>query len=203
MPNLASGIACLGPSTLASAALILSIVANSRCHLVDYSADEEDDTRLDQFLNPSSFGLWCYEAQNGDKYDTRDYDFDSKFEAARGLGTTVIVLGWIIWSFYLLASCKRFPPKIFMLIGFLCICTSLFQGLVFLVYKSYPCDDDACSLGTGGRCAISATVFWFFAGTMSCASGKKAEEAAPEAQQEDEKHDITDGAQQEEDETEE
>ena len=106
----------------------------------------------------------------------RDVDVDSKFEAARGLGTTVMVFGWTIWIFYLLASCKRFGPKVFMFVGLLCILNTLFQGLVFLIFKSVVCTF-GCSPGTHGKCAISAIVFWFLAGLTSFGAGKELEEA--------------------------
>jgi hypothetical protein len=180
---------------------MLSIFANSRCNMIDYSLPDQDGGGFfGEPLTPRSFGLWCYEAQNGNKYDTRDTELDSKFEAARGLGTTVMVLGWLIFCFYLIASCKRFPPKAFMMIGFLCVCTSFFQGLVFLVNKSEVCEIGSCSLGTGGRCGISAIVFWFLAGATSCASGKEAEDARqddePEAVQQDKQEDDTEAVQQ-------
>ena len=67
----------------------------------------------------------------------------------------------------------------------MCILTCLFQGLVFLVFKSELCDGDmfrGCSLGVGGKCGISATVFWFLAGISSCAAGKKEDDNAPVAE---------------------
>jgi hypothetical protein len=98
-------------------------------------------------------------------------------------GTTTLCLGFCVWVFYLVASCVRFGPGPFKLIGFLCILCCLFQGLVFLVFKSDKiCGDfTGCSLGVGGKCGISATVFWFLAGLFSCAAGKKKDDDVPEA----------------------
>jgi hypothetical protein len=171
---------------IASIALILSIFANSRCNLVDL-----DDNHFLRLLKPTpdSVGLWCFEATNGGDYDITNRDLGNKFDAARGLGTTALVLGFLIWIFYLVAVCVRFGPTPFKLIGGLCILTCLFQGLVFLVFKSELCDGDfrGCSLGVGGKCGISATVFWFLAGISSCAAGKKEDDDAPVAEVRDDK----------------
>lgn len=169
---------CFGPSTIASIALILSLFANSRCYLVDI--DDNSVLRLIQ-PEPDSLGLWCFEATNGDNYDITNRNLGSKFDAARGLGTTTLVLGFCIWIFYLVAVCIRFGSGPFRLIGGLCILTCMFQGLVFLVFKSNACEGDfvGCSLGVGGKCGVSATVFWFLAGIFSCAAGKKNDDDAP------------------------
>jgi hypothetical protein len=156
--------------------------------------DLDEDNVLRLLVRPSrepdSVGLWCYEATNGDKYDISDLDVGSKMDAARGLGTTTLVLAICIWVFYLVASCKRFGPGAFKLIGGLCILNCMFQGLVFLVFKSDKiCDDDllGCSLGTGGKCGVSAVVFWFLAGIFSFGAGKEEEDDAPAEPAHDEK----------------
>jgi len=134
----------------------------------------------------TSFGLYCYTATNGVWYDTRDLKLDSKFEAARALGTTTLALGFCVWLFYLFAGCCRFGPMSFKIIGFFCFCCTIFQGLVFLVKKSIVCSS-WCGLDTGGNCAIAATVLWFISSSMSCAAGKAPEEegAAEEVAEED------------------
>jgi hypothetical protein len=183
----ASGILCFGPSTIASIALILSLFANSRCYLVDI--DEDSFLRFIR-PEPDSVGLWCFEATNGDNYDITNRSLGSKMDAARGLGTTTLVLGFCIWIFYLVAVCVRLGPGPFKMIGGLCILTCLFQGLVFLVFKSEVCDGDnrGCSLGVGGKCGVSATVFWFLAGIFSCAAGKKDDDGdAPVVEAHDDK----------------
>lgn len=137
-------------------------------------------------FEPTSFGLYCYTAANGVLYDTRNIDFDSKFNAARALGTTTLALGFCVWLFYLFAGCCRFGPMAFRLAGLFCFCCTVFQGLVFLVKKSVVCSS-WCGLDTGGNCAIAATVLWFVASNMSCAAGKKPEEATAEEEVDAEK----------------
>lgn len=172
-----SGVFCCGPTLFASAALILSIFANSRCYLLRLTQSNELFVGFP--TQPKSIGLWCFEANNGVDYNLRSYNFDSKYEAARALGTTTMCFGWLIWLFYLFAGCVRFPPIAFRIIGFFCICNTLFQGLVFLVKKSDVCET-GCGLDTGGRCAIAATVFWFIAGLSSCGAGKPPPQAREE-----------------------
>jgi hypothetical protein len=172
---------------IASIAFILSLFATSGCYLVDL---DEDSVLRSVRPQPDSVGLWCYEATNGNRYDISGLNLGSKIDAARGLGTTTVILGILIWVFYLVASCKRFGPGAFKLIGGLCILNSMFQGLVFLVFKSDKiCDGDdlGCSLGTGGKCGVSAVVFWFLAGIFSFGAGKEQEEDAPAAPTHDEK----------------
>jgi len=173
MPSLASGLACIGPSTFTSIALILSIFANSRCNLVKLT----DAFPGDLAIEPTALGLWCFEDSFGNSWDARSYDGDNKFEAARGLGTSVLVFGWIMLIFYLFASCKPFPPLWFRVIGLFGVINCLLQGLVFLVYKSKVCAN-GCSLDTGGRCAVAAIVFWFIAGLTSCGVGKVPEDSS-------------------------
>jgi len=135
-------------------------------------------------IQAQSFGLWCYTANNGVLYSTQGIELDSKFEAARGLGTATLALGFCVWLFYVFAGCCRFGPTTFRIVGLLCFCCSLFQGLVFLVKKSEVCSD-WCGLDTGGNCAIAAIVLWFVASNMSCAAGKLPEDESPAEEDED------------------
>lgn len=87
MPALmtASGLLCFGPSTIATIAFILGLFANMRCNLV--SIDEDSVLRSLVILRePDAFGLWCYEATNGNNYDLRDINLGSTIETARALG---------------------------------------------------------------------------------------------------------------------
>ena len=167
----ASGILCFGPSLFASIALILSIFANSRCNLLRLNGSE----LFEDFLPsaPASFGLWCYESNNGSLYDLRDFSFDSKYDAARALGVTTLCLGWMTVIFYLIAGCRRFSPHVFKFVGALGLMNTLFQGLVFLVFKSDVCAG-GCSLDTGGKCGASAVAMWFLTGVTSCGVGNDA-----------------------------
>jgi len=126
---------------------------------------------------PRAIGLWCYRGMNGENYDLRDVTFDTMYNSARALGVTASCLGFIGWLFYLVATCFPFKPMIFRGVGCLMIINCMFQGLVFLLYRSDVCAG-GCSLDTSGKCAISACVFYFVGGVASCAAGKRVEEPA-------------------------
>jgi hypothetical protein len=65
---------------MATAAFILTLFANSRCHLLKVSNEAFNFGEY----GVQAIGLWCYTAENGILYDISDYTGDSKFEAARG-----------------------------------------------------------------------------------------------------------------------
>ena len=166
----ASGKLCCAPFVISTAALALSFVANSTCNLVAVN-------NSDFFYLPAkTVGLWCYSTLGGAIYSTVNVaNFDETFQAARGVGTATLILGIIVWLFYCFAGFCPFTPIIFQIVGFLCVCNTIFQALVFLVYRSKICWD-GCSLDTAGYCAIAAAVLWLIAGIFSCMSGKPAEE---------------------------
>jgi hypothetical protein len=102
-------------------------------------------------------------------------------DAARGLGTTNLVLGFCIWLFYLVAACRRFGPGEFKLIGCLCVLACLFQCLVFVIFQSDEIcagDNRGCEIGVGGKCGIAAVIFWFLAGIFSFGVGKEKDDVA-------------------------
>lgn len=124
-------------------------------------------------LPAKSAGLWCYTTLGGSSYSTVNdtVQFDSKFDAARGCGTATLILGIVVWLFYCFAGCCPFTTTTFRIVAFLCICNTIFQGLVFLVLRSEICWQ-GCGLDTAGYCAIAACVLWFLAGILSCMAGK-------------------------------
>lgn len=159
-------------AVMATAALILSLFANSRCNLLKISTGDFFDFWTGGYT-PVAFGAWCIEVENGDYYSLQGESVDSKFQAARALGTTASSLGFCVWIYYLFSFvCAN--PVFYMIAAFCSFCVTLFQGLVFLFFKSEVCVALACSLDTGGKCAISATVLWFITCLMTCAAAKTA-----------------------------
>jgi hypothetical protein len=159
------------PLILCIVSFILSVFANARCNLVKPNV-------LDWFdwitVAPDSIGLWCAQDNGGVTISLQDEKFDSKYQAARGLGTTVLVLGSLFMIVYLVAAVKRslVNVKAFFVLGVACVLTCcLFQGLVFLIFKSDVCARSAfgggCSLDTGGKVGIAACVGWFLTGIAS------------------------------------
>lgn len=124
---------------------------------------------LDLFT-PRSIGLWCVEASNGETVDIRDledvFGQDDYFFAARVLGTTAICLGLIVWIVSIASSMRQCSPLVARWNSFLCICNCLFQGLVFLVFRSDLCQSLSCSLDTGGICGVAAVLVWLVAAIL-------------------------------------
>jgi hypothetical protein len=106
-------------------------------------------------------------------------DFDTKFNSAVAFSVTATVLGACAWFTLMFAGCCPISqPR---LKGLACYFTlaTLFQGLTLLIFKSSVCEvgffedyfgevatadvveDVSCSLDTGSRLAIAATVLYF------------------------------------------
>ena len=116
---------------------------------------------------PESIGLWCYEANNGTFYDIRDITGGELFQAIRAIGLVAILTGLIVFVLYTVACCVHMPNVYFFGVGILALVTCIFQGLVLLIFQSDLCAY-GCSLDTGGKCAVAATVFWFLAVVSIC-----------------------------------
>lgn len=160
-------------------ALILLIVANSRCSLVDVS--DVNTTMLGVDETPTSVGVWCYEGVNGDNYDTRDLEVDRKYDTARAMGVTTLCVGVLVFTLHFLAERFPMPRSVFAMLGWLGILNAMFQGLVFLIFKSDLCHEYAtCELGRGGKCGIAACVFWFLTSFASEAEPEPATTTAAE-----------------------
>lgn len=173
----ASGWMCCFPFAVSTAALALSFVASGACNLVTLG-------NSDYFPLPAkSIGLWCYATLGGSTYSTINAPFDSKFDAARGCATATLILGIIVWLFYCFAGCCPFTFTIFRIVGFLAVCNTIFQALVFLVLQSEFCSNVGCQLDTASYCAIAASILWFLAGIMSCIAGKPVEEIPPDEEE--------------------
>jgi hypothetical protein len=106
-------------------------------------------------------------------------DFDTNFNSAVAFSVTATVLGAFAWFTLMFAGCCPISqPR---LKGLACYFTlaTLFQGLTLLILKSSICEvgffedyfgeettadvveDVSCSLDTGSRLAIAATVLYF------------------------------------------
>jgi len=179
----------------------MGLVASASCNFVKL-----DDDNILRLGGIDAIGFWCYEqVGSGSRYEYGDFlenRWDDSFEVARSLGLTANCIGFVVWLFYLLAACLPMPSPFFLGVGCLCMCACMFEGFKFwILQSSYFCDGDnrGCSLDTGGRCSISAVVFWFVAFLMACAHGKErmgaskdnddapAEEEAPQADEEEDK----------------
>ena len=112
-------------------------------------------------------------------------ELDTKFNSARALSITAIVLGGAAWFTLMLAACCKLDQG--KMNGMSCYLwlAVLFQGLSLLMLRSNVCtpgfftvyftepgtpaaettpdwmEGVSCGLSTGSNCAIAATVLWF------------------------------------------
>jgi uncharacterized membrane protein YhdT len=199
--NIYNGSTRFLPLVLSLTSLILSILANTQCNLMkpdawdlypwDFSIWEPNNA-------PDALGLWCLQTNGGQKirYNERDpYTL-----AARGFGTTVLVLGSLFMIVYLVAAVKPSVVsggKLAFVLGVACIVTCcLFQGLVFLIFKVQGCPEFGCSLDTGGKIGIAACVGWFLTGIASMmlvGLPAKEDEEEPAATKEEEEEPANEG----------
>jgi hypothetical protein len=113
-------------------------------------------------------------------------DFDTKFNSARALSITGIVLGGAAWFTLMLASCCPIDQGRMRGVSCYFFLATLFQGLSLLLFKSNVCsvgffapyfggdiasldgvvESVSCGLSTGSKLAIAATVLWFVCNSM-------------------------------------
>jgi hypothetical protein len=109
-------------------------------------------------------------------------EFDTKFNSARALSITGIVLGGAAWLTLMMASCCKLDQA--RMNGLACyfFLATLFQGLSLLLFRSNVCEPGffsvyfsdsgetitpdfiqsvTCGLSTGSKLAIAATVLYF------------------------------------------
>jgi hypothetical protein len=170
--NRASGSFCFAPAIFAVIATVLSIVALSKCDLVQPAPDVTDNWLYNIFSDlPDSMGLYCWETNGGEGRGYGDTDqLDESFHAARTMGVLAVMLGIFIVFAFAFAGCRRFGKCGFFTIAFLAIVNMSFQSLVFLVFKSDVCAME-CFISTGGKVAIVSALVWGFTGLLTICAG--------------------------------
>jgi hypothetical protein len=111
--------------------------------------------------------------------------FDTKFNSARAFAITANVLGSFAWFTLMFSSCCPITQDRLNGLTFYFMMACFFQGLSLLIFKSDICTpaffaqyfpnqdvdefvaDVTCSLGTGAKFAISATVLYFLANNLT------------------------------------
>ena len=108
-------------------------------------------------------------------------EFDTKFNSARALSITGIILGGAAWFTLMLASCCKLDQARMKGLSCYFFLATLFQGLSLLLFRSNVCDAGffsvyfgvpetttpdfiqsvTCGLSTGSKLAIAATVLYF------------------------------------------
>ncbi|KAL7463173.1 hypothetical protein ACHAXS_003552 [Conticribra weissflogii] len=114
-------------------------------------------------------GVYCFQTENGINYAyASDAVFSSEHALARKMAYATTVMGAIAWCLYVLASCLRFPPALWLLASLVLVATCVCEGLNFKWFSSNECDVFECHLATSSRCGISACVLWFLSAIMTC-----------------------------------
>ena len=112
-------------------------------------------------------------------------DFDTKFNSAKAFAITADVLGGCAWFTLMFAGCCPISQPRLKCLGFYFTLATLFQGLTLLIFKSSVCkvgffedyfeedtilkeavEDVSCSLDTGSKMAVAATVLYFVCSCM-------------------------------------
>lgn len=107
-------------------------------------------------------------------------DFDTKFNSAKAFAVTADVLGAFAWFTLMFAGCCPISQPRLKCLGSYFTLATLFQGLTLLIFKSSICEvgffedyfekgtvledaveDVSCSLDTGSKLAVAATVLYF------------------------------------------
>ena len=149
------------------------------------------------------FGIWYYESLAAISTTDGNYiveycqaypdtvEIDASWKAARAFSVLVFIFSCIIVGTLLYESCfpagaghslGRCMPPLYLLVA-------IFQGLTLLFLDSAACKanplldglgsfifQDACTISTGAKCFISATVFWAAAAVSSYIEQKAREE---------------------------
>ena len=105
-------------------------MSSSLCNFL--SLNEDNQAR--QVFDVRSIGFWCFETEEGRRFEySGDLDeFDDRFEAARGLGFTANIFGFVIWLVYHAAACFAYPPPVFWVTAFFCFLTCMFEGTTYV-----------------------------------------------------------------------
>lgn len=190
----------LATSMFAIIAFILMWVGSIRCNFIKFV----DTSGTSQPIS-REFGLWYYQYwatifTTDGTYIVRTchlypdgLEFDASWKAARAFSILAFIFAFIIMFLKCAVSCATDPRQAASgsgpIVPPLYLVTSIFQGLTLLFLNSKACKDnalvewgtavvfpDTCSISTGAKCIISATVFWAAAALASFGEQKALKE---------------------------
>lgn len=188
-------------TSFALAAFILMWVGSVRCNFLKFT-DISGTSEPISF----EFGIWAYQYWTAVFSTEGTYMFktcyrypdslvlDAPWKATRAFGVLAFVSAIIVMVVKCTYACSSDPEKVYSGgrgVAPLYLLTGIFQGLTLLFLHSKACtnnalvglaDNDAvvfpdtCSISTGAKCIISATVFWLCAALSSFQEQKALEE---------------------------
>lgn len=136
-------------------------------------------------------GFTCFGTKDGiDYYYPENLPFSEETNFVQSMTLATTVMGATSWGLYIIASCFKFPPPLWLFVSTLLLATCICEGLCFTFFNAPVCDIAECSLGKSSRCSLSACVFWAVSSLMTCAVFKDAQDRHNE---ENEQEEVGDG----------
>lgn len=183
-------------SIFACTAFILLWIGGIRCNFIKFTDTSGTSEPISmqfgiwyyQFWSvvTSADGTFLFESCHG----YPDYvELDATWKAARAFSVLTLIFGLVVFIVSLFSACAPNPDKP-LTRGWMApayLLTAIFQGLMLLLLSSAACTNnvlvqnasaeyypmrgvtfpDTCSIATGAKLTISATVFWAAAGVAS------------------------------------
>lgn len=112
--------------------------------------------------------------------------YSSEHELAQKMALATTIMGATVWGVYVLSSCIRFPPSLWLLVSLTLMATCICEGLTFKFFDTDWCQVTDCGLGTSSKCGISACVFWGISSLMTCGIFKDNQDRQAQNNQEEE-----------------
>ena len=121
-------------------------------------------------------GINCWQSNRGIDYvySSRSFEYTSQHTMAQQAALATTIMGATAWGLYLLASCVKYPPFVWLGISAILVGACISQGIMFIFFQSDLCSDTDCSLSTSSKCGIAACVFWGLSSIMTCGVFKDA-----------------------------
>lgn len=183
-------------SILAATAFLLNWASAFGCNFVSFTSTAGFTQPVSVNFGIWSYQFWTIATSVGGsvifetchKYPA-DVAIDSDWRAARAFSILAIIFGGLYLFTNLIMGCIAPVRAASRTEGPAFLCASIFQGLSLLLLNSSVCNDntllkqlqndaedmgnlgmnfqDTCSMATGGKCAIAATVIYFAAALTS------------------------------------
>ena len=115
-------------------------------------------------------GINCWQSNRGIDYvySSRSFEYTSQHTMAQQAALATTIMGATAWGLYLLSSCVKYPPFVWLGISAILVGACISQGIMFIFFQSDLCSDTDCSLSTSSKCGIAACVFWGLSSIMTC-----------------------------------
>lgn len=170
MPDL---ILCFTPDQLlriaiiifSSTAFVCSVIAGFSCDFLTIDVTTPGSSSVSE----ASLGLWRYQkAENLCKPWPQDLIDSFDATAERAFACVVVVMGGIGIIIVYFAQSMHFGKKAYKALGCWLLMTTLFCGLMFLIFSRDYCNDNNCKISREGNLNIGACCCWFCSSVLCC-----------------------------------